>query len=300
MIECYLIDIKNITSKLPKSNFKVAEIEMLADLILATDGLIRPLILQTAGVEQYTVIEGHLEYYAAARAKEKNLLKAEHVNAFIIPAKLQRSALEQIALLVENRPSNLLPLEVDLSLQLLPLLTSTISEQLQPILEHLAAQKQILDILIKSDRTLPTEVVVIPPKPPEPEDETKPAKVIKPTVSKKEPTPAKSKKKPALGELIAPAQVTIPDSKNERELKPPASSLRETNILNLINTLSQEQLIRSMKQSVIPKAEKLAIGIIASRNIQPEQKFDTWETLIAIKGIGLGPITIKNIIDNLK
>jgi len=299
MIECYLIDIKNITSKLPKSNFQASEIEMLADLILATDGLIRPLILQTAGVEQYTVIEGHLEYYAAARAKEKNSLKAEHVNAFIIPAKLQRSAIEQIALLAENRRSNPLPLEVNLS-QLLPLLTSTISEQLQPILEQLAEQKQILDTLIKSDRTLPTEVGVIPPKPPEREEEVQPAQVIKPTVSKKESTPAKGKKKPDLGELIAPARVTIPDYKNEQELKPPASIRKETNILNLINTLSQEQLIRRMKQSTIQKADKLAIGIIASRNLQPEQKFDTWETLIAIKGIGLGPVTIKKIIDNLK
>jgi len=67
-----------------------------------------------------------------------------------------------------------------------------------------------------------------------------------------------------------------------------------------MNTLSQEQLIRSMKQSAIPRGEKLAIGIIAKRNIQPEQKFDTWETLIAIKGIGLGAVTIKKITDNLK
>lgn len=236
MIECYLIDIKNITSKLPISNFQTSEIEMLADLILATDGLIRPLILQTAGVEQYTVIEGHLEYYAATRAKEKNSLQAEHVNAFIIPAKLQKSAIEQIALLTENRSSHPLPPEVDLSV-LLPLLTSTISEQLQPVLEQLAAQKQILDTLIKSD----PEVVVTPPKP-----------------------------------------------------------RKETNILNLINTLSQEQLILSMKQSAIPKAEKLAIGIIAKRNIQPEQKFATWKTFIAIEGIGLGPKTIQKIIDNLK
>ena len=299
MIECYLIDIKNITSKLPTSNFQASEIERLADSILATDGLIRPLILETAGVEQYTVIEGHLEYYAATRAKEKNLLKAEHVNAFIIPAKLQRSAIEQIALLAENRSSHPLPQGVNLS-QLLPLLTSTISEQLQPILEQLAAQKQILDTLIKSDRTLITEVVVIPPKPPEPEEKVKPAKVIKPTGTKKESTPAQSKKKPDFGELIAPDRLTIPDSKNEQELKPLASSRKETNILNLMNTLSQEQLIRSMKQSAIPKAEKLAIGIIAKRNIQPEQKFATWETLMAIKGIGLGAATIKKIIDNLK
>ncbi len=299
MIECFLIDIKNITSKLPISNFQASEIERLADSILATDGLIRPLILQTAGVEQYTVIEGHLEYYAAARAKEKNSLKAEHVNAFIIPAKIQRSAIEQIALLAENRPSNPLPQEVNLS-QLLPLLTSTISEQLQPILEQLAAQKQILDTLIKSDRTLLTEVVVTPPKPPEPEEKVKPATVIKATTTKKEPTPAKSKKKPEPEELTAPAQVTIPAFKNEQELKPVASNRKETNILNLINTLSQEQLIRSMLQSAIPKAEKVAIGIIAKRNIQPEQKFDTWETLIAIKGIGLGAVTIQKIIDNLK
>jgi ParB-like nuclease domain len=92
MIKCYFVDVKNISSTLPRSMFVDSEIEQLADAILATDGLLRPLILKEIGVEKYTVIEGHREYYAAVRAKEKNLAKAEMVNAFAIDTNTQQSS----------------------------------------------------------------------------------------------------------------------------------------------------------------------------------------------------------------
>ena len=61
MIECRLVDIKDIISSKPRSNFKTSEIEKLADAILATEGLIRPLLLQNTGIEQYTVIVDTLD-----------------------------------------------------------------------------------------------------------------------------------------------------------------------------------------------------------------------------------------------
>lgn len=162
MIECRLVDIKDIISSKPKSNFQITKIEKLADAILATEGLIRPLILQNTGLEQYTVIEGDLEYYAAVRAKEKNLAVAEHVNAFIIPTKLKASATDQITLLSEDRSSEVTastPGSISLD-NLIPALSSAISAQIQPILEQLAEHKKILDTLDLSRITPP---VVVPP-----------------------------------------------------------------------------------------------------------------------------------------
>ncbi len=156
MIKCYFVEVKNIISNLPKSSFQESEIEQLADLILAANGLIRPLILKDAGGEKYTVIEGDLEYHAAVRAKEKNLLQAEEVNAFIIPTNLQKSAIDQIALLVNNKPSNI-PISTDINFSidnLLLALSSTISLQIQPISDQLIDHKKTLDILEKR----PTEV----------------------------------------------------------------------------------------------------------------------------------------------
>jgi hypothetical protein len=149
MIKCYFVDVKNISSTLPRSMFVDSEIEQLADAILATDGLLRPLILKEIGVEKYTVIEGHREYYAAVRAKEKNLAKAEMVNAFAIDTNTQQSAIEQLTLLSADRSSNIDESIGDsLSLaRLLPAIEATLSAQLKPVLDRLAQHTEILEIL---------------------------------------------------------------------------------------------------------------------------------------------------------
>ncbi|WP_309729774.1 ParB N-terminal domain-containing protein [Chamaesiphon sp. OTE_75_metabat_556] len=157
MIKCFFVDVKSIKSDLPKSNFVESELEQLADLILATDGLLRPLILKESGTGKYKVIEGHREYYAAVRAKEKNISKAEMVNAFVIDASNQKSAIAQLALCSESPLTGTTNLTESSQLdRLLPAIESAISEQLQPILVQLAKHTEILDRLTL-DRSIPTE-----------------------------------------------------------------------------------------------------------------------------------------------
>jgi hypothetical protein len=56
-----------------------------------------------------------------------------------------------------------------------------------------------------------------------------------------------------------------------------------------------------MQRSVIsPAAIKLVPLIIASRDSQPDQKFDTWGEITAAKITGLGPAKVKEIIEKLK
>ncbi|WP_295620717.1 hypothetical protein [Chamaesiphon sp. GL140_3_metabinner_50] len=263
MIECRLVDIKDIISMQPKSNFQIAEIEKLANAILATEGLIRPLILQNTGLEQYTVIEGDLEYYAAARAKEKNLVLAEHVNAFIIPAKLKASAIEQITI-VSERSSKITSTTPDLiSLDnLIPALSSAISAQIKPILEQLAEHKKILDALDKS-RIEPVAVLstVEPP-------------IIAP---------------PAIAPLVIEPPVIAP---------PIIDPL--TSPLDLINTLSEKEIVLRMQLSGISKTViKLIPDIVAKRNTQAERKFNSWD-VIKKEVKGLGATTIKQIIEKFK
>jgi hypothetical protein len=99
MTEYYLVDVKSITSTTPRSNFKVDQLENLAQSILATGALLSPLLLKQTGAETYEVLAGDLEYYAAVRAKELDPRKGEMVNAFVIPPKQQKAAVEQAALL---------------------------------------------------------------------------------------------------------------------------------------------------------------------------------------------------------
>lgn len=91
-----LVDVKNIEPSVPRSNFLDRDIELLAQAILDGEGLLRPIILKSIGLEQYKVIGGDLEYYAAARAKEKDPRRGEMVNAFIISSKDEKTAIKQI------------------------------------------------------------------------------------------------------------------------------------------------------------------------------------------------------------
>lgn len=339
MIKCFFVDVKSIESDLPKSNFVESELEQLADLLLAVDGLLRPLILKETKAGKYTVIAGHREYYAAVRAKAKNLAKAEMVNAFVIDANTQKSAIAQLALLSgqplagsTNSTDDLQQLD-----RLLPAIESSISEQLQPILAQLAKHTEILDRLAL-ERSTPTETTTmidrvkpqlietpthsdqVLSKPPEP----KVKKTTKSTITKKTAKTTdisssinlSSEALPKAPEPIEEASVAktskattkskTPSAKTTTKSKPssnfPASidPTKATNTLNLINTLSQQQLTLRMERSGLTASVKFIPNIIEYRNSQLETQIDRWETILDAKISGLSEAAIKKIIDKLK
>jgi hypothetical protein len=110
MVSFAKVDVKEIRTHLNRSNFSEAEIEKLADLILAGDGLSRPLILRRLGVEEYNLVAGELEYFAAVRAREKEPQKAEMVNAILVSGEEETTIEEQIKLL--NTSAQVTPVSV--------------------------------------------------------------------------------------------------------------------------------------------------------------------------------------------
>ncbi|MFN7412473.1 MAG: chromosome partitioning protein ParB [Dolichospermum sp.] len=107
----YTVDVKNITCDVPHSSFDNHVLDSLADMIIESGGIIRPLILKPTGLETYTVVEGNLEYYAAVRAKEKNPRRCEMVNAFVISPKNEETISQQIAALKGINTSNQIVIE---------------------------------------------------------------------------------------------------------------------------------------------------------------------------------------------
>lgn len=99
MPQFFTVDITTIHSNIPRSNFNPEDLEELASKILESDGLLQPIILKKTGFEQYEVVEGHLEHYAALVAKQKNPRKGEMVNALVISNEELETALEQISIL---------------------------------------------------------------------------------------------------------------------------------------------------------------------------------------------------------
>jgi len=99
MTEFAKVDVKEVKSDAPRLSFSEAEIEQLADLILESEGILRPLILKQIDIDSYVVLDGHLEYYASVRAREKNPRQGEMVNAFIISPRNEAAIQQQIQIL---------------------------------------------------------------------------------------------------------------------------------------------------------------------------------------------------------
>lgn len=81
----FLVDVKNIRPGRPRTDFDPATVERLADAILASGGLLKPLVLHLSGPGGYVVADRHLEYWAAVRAREKDPRAGEMVNAYVVP-----------------------------------------------------------------------------------------------------------------------------------------------------------------------------------------------------------------------
>ncbi|WP_334977058.1 chromosome partitioning protein ParB [Nostoc sp.] len=92
-----MVDVESVTSNVPRSNFQEADLEILADLILESGGILKPLVLKKTGFEKYEVVDGHFEYYSAVRAKEKNPSEGDMVSALIISSENEDVALKQVA-----------------------------------------------------------------------------------------------------------------------------------------------------------------------------------------------------------
>ncbi|MEB3280884.1 MAG: hypothetical protein VKK42_18370 [Lyngbya sp.] len=107
MIKFSYVDVKSITSDVPRSEFSEAEIDTLADLILECEGVLKPIFLQQVDLEQYKVIEGDLEYYAAVRAKEKNLRQGEMINAIIVSPTQEKSIKQQLDFFKKSQTLNI-------------------------------------------------------------------------------------------------------------------------------------------------------------------------------------------------
>lgn len=107
MTDFLMVDVASVISSVPRSNFQEADLDNLADMILESKGILKPLILKEIGFEKYEVIDGHFEYYASVRAREKNPNEGEMVNALIISPNKEEVVLQQANFLKGIEYSNL-------------------------------------------------------------------------------------------------------------------------------------------------------------------------------------------------
>ena len=95
----FLVDVKSIRCDRSRSEFDRGTVERLADAILISGGLVKPLVLRPAGAMSYEVVDRHLEYWAAVRAREKDARAGEMVNSYVISQESVEAVEGQLAIL---------------------------------------------------------------------------------------------------------------------------------------------------------------------------------------------------------
>jgi hypothetical protein len=108
MTELLRVEIESVNSSQSRSSFSEADLDLIADRILESGGLLKPLVLKKIGFEKYDVVDGHFEYYAAVRACEKNPHVAE-VNAVIISPESEGAVVKQVEALKGSSSLNQQP-----------------------------------------------------------------------------------------------------------------------------------------------------------------------------------------------
>lgn len=95
-LQTSLIAVKRIESTEPITNFPKEKIEIGAFLLLTAQGTINPLIVRRKDLNTYEVVDGHLVYWCAVRAREIDAAQGEHIQAIILDEDNQDSLMLQI------------------------------------------------------------------------------------------------------------------------------------------------------------------------------------------------------------
>lgn len=103
-IHFHLVDVPDIESDIPITDFDRQALELLANKIVETGCLLKPLILKQITPMHLKVIMGHFEYHAAVLANkmDKKRILSGMVSAFVVKKELEMQAIEQAHCFEQN------------------------------------------------------------------------------------------------------------------------------------------------------------------------------------------------------
>ncbi|NEQ41076.1 MAG: hypothetical protein F6K40_34635 [Okeania sp. SIO3I5] len=90
-----LVDLDNVTSKVDISEFSPEEIDNMANLILTTGGIVKPIILKRTGIESCEIVTGDFEYHSTVKASEIDPEHSGMIRGFIITEEQEENIRKQ-------------------------------------------------------------------------------------------------------------------------------------------------------------------------------------------------------------
>ena len=262
-----IVLIKAIYSSQPRSAFSEIALEQAAQLILAIEGVINPIILIRTGVTSYEVINGHFEYYAALKAKEIDAVRGETINAYIIESEEDKDIyVQQIAVFrsphLKNTPNKV-----------------TKSSHLDKIATRLQALENRFSTLTNLTKDIGNEIKGLW------------AEIG--TLPSEELTPPKTWLRKPVTEPVTPTPPTKTIHGSEITVNFPKPTT-EQQFLETLNTLPIQELasklskIKGIKKDIINKIE-------AARREKPFESLND----IKLRKIGVGEAILKKIREKL-
>ncbi|MDY6783204.1 MAG: hypothetical protein SW833_11795 [Cyanobacteriota bacterium] len=273
MLNFLTIDLESITSSQLRSSFSEAQLERLADAIIAAGGVASPILLKKTGFEKYEILERHFEYYGAVRASEKEPKRPEltEVNALIVSEADEPAVETQLSAMSPTKePSKIVP-EADkpaVETQL-----SATSPTKEPLKEVSVENSSSFDLRL-------TKV------------ELRFEKLINDLRAEEAQKQQKLEERlNSLESQIVPLQKPSKDSQTTPP--PPKATSDESktiplkNPLDQLNNLDEAELSVKLERSRIRTPQKMAAAIANARKKKPEQKFENYQDVInSVKGLG--------------
>jgi len=163
MTDFLMVDVASVISNVPRTDFQEADLDKLADMILKSEGILKPLVLKKIGFEKYEVIDGHFEYYASVRAREKNPNEGEMVNALIVSPNKEEVVLQQANFLkgIEHNKDLSENVNKQISSDLIPSKKSELDlleNQINNLISDLAQEKQERQKLSEIIKAIETQI----------------------------------------------------------------------------------------------------------------------------------------------
>ncbi len=158
LLDFHLIDIVSTYSPASYSDFESKEIEDLARNFLASAGNISPLIVKRVNHENFDfeVIEGHLQFYAAKRAREINKF-FELIRAIILDGKNDENILKQLELskqrlkIPEDKSVNISSSNIEKRIKNID---DSLSKSIDELREEIRRQSNVINKLAKKPSNL--------------------------------------------------------------------------------------------------------------------------------------------------
>lgn len=137
----YLVDINSINCSVERSLFEELELEKLANLILQAEGILQPLIVKKIALDEYELIEGNFEYYAAVKAHEIDDY-FEMIRVFIIADEQQELIKKQLDLLRQKSTINSQSLDINQNHNNFEVLINNLESRLSNLIYNLQKQQE--------------------------------------------------------------------------------------------------------------------------------------------------------------